>query len=883
MNHATHTKKIHILVVEDSLTQAEEIRFFLENDNYTVTVCHDGEEAYEWLERGEQLPDVIVSDVMMPRMDGYELCKAIRSDDKLKAIPVILLTSLSEPHDIIKSIEAGANKFLTKPFDHKRLPEVIDELYINTQRRSVERMEMGIRLMFGGNDFLITADKVQILDLLLSSYEDSYYKNIQLQQTRSELEKLNAKLEEKIQERTKELRIQEEKFRTLAEHTPDLIVRIDRHRDIVYMNKSMENLFDIFSEELIGKPISELDDISIGGLYSHFVNELFESGKEIRTEFEIQTPHGLIWIDSTFVPEYDEKGEIEYVLKVSSNITERKKAENELRKLTQAVEQSPSSIIITDREGKIEYVNTIFTETSGYLPGEAIGKNIEEIQTNPMEEKSCDEILDYVTGGHLWHRELMSHRKDGTESIESVKISPIYDTDGTITHCMVVKEDITEKKRAEERIHYLANFDILTGLPNRVQLEERLKYSIEIAKRHNGELAVMFLDIDHFKDINDTLGHHIGDMLLVEMAKRFQSILREEDAVSRLSGDEFVFMVSHTNLQGIIYVVQKLLETIATPLTIELNELMVTASIGIAIYPMDGSDNETLTKNADAAMYQAKQDGRNSYRFFTKAMQERSARNLQLSNALHHALERGQLHIVYQPQISLVEDRVIGAEALLRWSHPELGNISPAEFIPLAEDIGLILPIGEWVLRNAIREAKGWREKGLSPMVVAVNLSAVQFRHPRLPEVITKILDEVGLPSRYLELELTEAVAMHNPQGAISVMDHLHDLGIRMSIDDFGTGYSSLSYLKQFKVYKLKIDQSFIREITDDSDDKAIVNAVISMAHSLGLQTIAEGVETVEQLDYLHKQGCDEIQGYYYSKPLLPDDFEIFVREKNRS
>ena len=294
--------------------------------------------------------------------------------------------------------------------------------------------------------------------------------------------------------------------------------------------------------------------------------------------------------------------------------------------------------------------------------------------------------------------------------------------------------------------------------------------------------------------------------------------------------------------------------------------------------PGDGTDPETLTKNADIAMYRAKNDGRNNYCFFTEAMQERSARNLWLTNALRHALEREQLHLVFQPQVSLSSGRIIGAETLLRWTHPELGSISPAEFIPLAEESGLILPIGEWVLRSAVKQAKEWIEHGLSPMTVAVNISAVQFRHPRLPELVSTILDETGLPPQYLELELTEAVAMNDPKNAYAMMDDLHARGVRMSIDDFGTGYSSLGYLKKFKVYKLKIDQSFVRDIYTDPEDRAIVNAIISMAHSLGLQTIAEGVETPEQLIYLNAQGCDEVQGYYYSKPLPAEAFEIFVK-----
>jgi EAL domain-containing protein (putative c-di-GMP-specific phosphodiesterase class I) len=301
------------------------------------------------------------------------------------------------------------------------------------------------------------------------------------------------------------------------------------------------------------------------------------------------------------------------------------------------------------------------------------------------------------------------------------------------------------------------------------------------------------------------------------------------------------------------------------------------------MYPDDGEDFDTLSKCADVAMYRAKRDGRNNYRFFTQEMQTHSARTLQLENALRHALKRDQLYLHYQPQMSLQDGRIIGAEALLRWQHPEFGMVSPAEFIPIAESSGQILQIGEWVLRTAAHQMKSWMDSGLEPMIIGVNLSAVQFRHPNLPELVTQILDSVKLPPQYLELELTEGVAMDDPLGAIAVMDSLHERGIRMSIDDFGTGYSSLSYLKRFRVYKLKIDQSFVRDITDDPEDKAIVSAIISLASSLGLQTIAEGVETEGQLAFLREQGCNEVQGYYFSKPLPAEKFEAFVRGKSQS
>jgi EAL domain-containing protein (putative c-di-GMP-specific phosphodiesterase class I) len=367
------------------------------------------------------------------------------------------------------------------------------------------------------------------------------------------------------------------------------------------------------------------------------------------------------------------------------------------------------------------------------------------------------------------------------------------------------------------------------------------------------------------------------------VANRLQSVVREADTVSRQGGDEFVVILSDTDVDGAAHVAGKLLQAGAQPYQIETIELTVTLSIGIAMYPADGKDFEMLSKCADAAMYRAKQGGRNSHCFFTTEMQEHSARSLLMENALRRALERKQLFLHYQPQISLRDGRIVGVEVLLRWQHPELGMIPPADFIPIAEESGQILRIGEWVLRSAIGQVKSWMDAGLPPMMMAVNLSSVQFRHPHLPELVTRILEEHGLEPRYLELELTEGVAMGDAQVAIGVMDRLHERGIRISIDDFGTGYSSLNYLRRFKVYKLKIDKSFVQDIGKDPEGRAIIVAIISLAKSLGLRTIAEGVETDDQLEFLRDQGCNEVQGYYFSKPLPADEFDAFVRARHAS
>jgi len=437
-----------------------------------------------------------------------------------------------------------------------------------------------------------------------------------------------------------------------------------------------------------------------------------------------------------------------------------------------------------------------------------------------------------------------------------------------------------ERAQAEARIVQLAHFDSLTGLPNQMLLKDRIAYAMSMSQRGAAQMAVLFLDLDHFKNINDTLGHRIGDELLIQLAARLKAMLREEDTLSRLGGDEFILVLPAINADGAAHVAEKVLATVAQAYHIDQFELVVTPSVGIAMYPSDGTDFDRLYQSADVAMYRAKMDGRNCFRFYTTEMQERSARRLQLENALRHALARKQFQLHYQPQISMQDGRVTGAEALLRWQHPELGMVSPAEFIPVAEESGLILSIGEWVLRTAVQQAKRWMDSGQTAITIAVNLSAVQFRQANLPELVVQILEEANLPPQYLELELTESVAMEVPLAAIAVMDELYARGIRMSIDDFGTGYSSLSYLRKFKINKLKIDQSFVCNITEDTESHAIVTAIITLAGSLGFQTIAEGVETAGQLEFLRLKGCNEAQGYYFSKPLDALQFEMFMRDR---
>jgi diguanylate cyclase (GGDEF)-like protein/PAS domain S-box-containing protein len=679
-----------------------------------------------------------------------------------------------------------------------------------------------------------------------------------------------------VQQRRSEFSLQqsEEIFSHFMANSPVYVFFKDEHIRALRLSKNYEQMVGKPMSEMLGKNMDELFPSELARSMVEDDRRILKDGKTVTIEEEF---NGRTY--STIKFPILLEGRPTYLAGYTTDITEKKSKDESLRRLTQAVEQSPITILITDLDANIEYANANFTKVTGYTLEEVQGKNPRILHSGRTPKATYDDMWAHLTAGIEWHGELINRTKDGMEYIEAALISPVRQPNGEITHFLAIKQDITAKRRDEERIQHLAHFDQLTGLPNRSLLNERFSYALSLAQRSGESLAVMFLDLDHFKNINDTLGHSIGDRFLIEVAIRLKATIRDEDTVSRLGGDEFILVFPGTDADAAAIIASKLIQAVSQAYQIEQHELTGTPSIGIAIYPNDGDSFEDLLKNADTAMYRVKQDSRNDFRFFTTEMQSHSERNLQLVNAMRHALARNEFHLQYQPQVSLRDGRIIGAEALLRWQHPELGAISPAEFIPIAEDSGQIIPIGEWVLRTAVKQMKDWLDSGLPTMVIAVNLSAMQFRQPNLPGLVTRILEEAQLPAEYLELELTEAVAMDDPQAAIAVMDKLFECGIRMSIDDFGTGYSSLSYLKRFKVYKLKIDQSFVRDISDDPEDKAIVTAIINLASSLGMHTIAEGVETASQLAYLRLQGCDEVQGYYFSKPLLAAEFDTFVRK----
>lgn len=560
------------------------------------------------------------------------------------------------------------------------------------------------------------------------------------------------------------------------------------------------------------------------------------------------------------------------------DVTERKLREAEMRKLSLAVEQNPFPIVITDLQANIEYVNRAFTQITGYEAHEALGRNPGFLKSGKTKPEIYVEMWSRLQRGEPWQGELVNLRKDGKEYTESVLIYPVRNADGTATHYLAHIEDVTAKKSAAERIRHLSNYDQLTGLPNRAMLEERFNYSLEMVRQQGGKLSLMWIDLDNFKDINDALGHAVGDLLLREVASRLHALLREQDTLSRQSGDDFVLVMPGADQNEAALMVTRLMSELSRPILLGNRELIITASVGIAVYPHDGDSLTSLLICSEAAMYRVKDEGRNSYCFFEPDMQEGTSRMLEMSTALKQALNRNEFYLVYQPQIDLKTGDVAGAEALLRWRHPRWGDVSPTEFVPIAENSGLVVQIGEWVLRTVARQVKAWEASGMPPLAVAVNISALHFAQPAFADTVAQLVREAGVAAAAIEIELTEAAAMKHPEDASRVMEELVRKGFRLSLDDFGTGYSSLSYLKRFAVDKLKIDQSFIRDVGTNPDDQALVTAIIQMAHSLGIKAIAEGVETLEQLAFLGTRECDQIQGYVYSRPLAPEQFEAFVR-----
>jgi diguanylate cyclase (GGDEF)-like protein/PAS domain S-box-containing protein len=577
---------------------------------------------------------------------------------------------------------------------------------------------------------------------------------------------------------------------------------------------------------------------------------------------------------------------------IAHDITERKAAEEELRAqkewLTTLINAMPDLVCFKDGKGRWLVANEFYLEIAGLKGVDYHGRSGYELarlsseQGDFLRSSTDSDERAWREGRPISYEKEIRTAERGTKVFDVVKI-PLFDDDGGRRGLVLVGRDITERKLAAARIHHLAHHDALTNLPNRVLFQERLRSALLQAKRVGHGVALMFLDLDKFKDINDTLGHHVGDLLLKAVAKRLQRCVRETDTVARLGGDEFAIIL--TNLdgpEGAIGVADSVIASVADPFGLEEHEVLTSTSIGITMFPDDAGDADTLLKNADLAMFRSKAEGRNNFHFYVAEMDaEVQARKI-IERDLRLALGTDQLELHYQPLVEVGSGEIVGCEALLRWKHPVRGWVGPGEFIPIAERSDLIAPLGRWILHQACLQGRDWMRAGLPPLKIAVNLSPAQFKHHQtLIAMVSDILEQTGFPAENLQLEITEGIAMQNIEATIDVLQQLRDMGAVISIDDFGTGYSSLNYLKRFPVDKLKIDRSFVADIGLHPDNAAVVKAIVTLGHSLGTRVNVEGIETREQLDFIIAQGVDEAQGYYFSRPVPADDFAQLVREKS--
>jgi len=686
------------------------------------------------------------------------------------------------------------------------------------------------------------------------------------------------------------LRDSEERFRAMSDASPLGIFVSNAAGDCVYTNASYQKISGLDFEQALGTnwsmAIHPEDRQQIIAEWRAAV----QGGEAFQAEVRFLRADGsTVWTRLNAAAMHTGPGGRGRVQTVE-DISGRKLDEQELQEARQALFEEKEraqvtlnsigdAVLSTDIAGNITYLNQVAQTMTGWPLDEARGRPLAEVFR----------IIDGVTrqlADNPGRRAILENRivelamdsilirRDGFESAIEDSSAPIHDRDGKVSGAVIVFHDVSESRAMAQKMSHLAQHDFLTGLPNRLLLTERFSRAIGQAQRHYMQVALLFLDLDFFKNINDSLGHVIGDQLLQAVAQRLVACVRSTDTVCRQGGDEFVILLAEIERpQDASQVADKLLAALLVPHLIAGHELHVTLSIGISIYPDDGISADAVMQNADTAMYYAKAKGRNNYQFFTAEMNTRAVQRLFVENSLRRALRQQEFELHYQPKIAIASGRVTGVEALIRWRDPELGMIYPGQFVPIAEECGLIVPIGHWVLREACRQMQAWRAIGMAVVPVSVNISALEFRHAGFVQGVATVLTETGLPACYLELELTESILMHEAESSALVLEKLKAMGVRLAIDDFGTGYSSLSYLNRFPIDTLKIDQSFVRDIASNADDAAIVAAVIGMGKNLKQRVVAEGVETSEQLAFLKMEDCDEGQGFIFSYPIPPIEF----------
>lgn len=631
------------------------------------------------------------------------------------------------------------------------------------------------------------------------------------------------------------------------------IIETDGRGFVTYMNPAAQKSFPILSD--MDKNIDSILDINFSGINTEIFFDVEFGGR-----FYEVSCFGIAKIDR-----------YRFYFKDS---TEKKEVKDNLMLTRQVFDHTAEGIMILDEDKNIISVNPAFTKITGYSAADVLGKHPNVLKSDKHNADFHNEMIDIINKESEWKGEIWNRRKSGDVFLEWLTVNAVRNKAGKITRYIAIFSDITDIRQSKKDIEFLSHHDSLTGLPNLLHLQDRLTEFIAERVDKKERIAVLFLDMDRFKNINNTLGHIVGDLLLIEVGKRLQDSLPERAQIARIGADDFIIVLPHIEkTEEAIKYCQSLFGVMEHPFMVKENEFFITLSIGVAVYPYDGEGIKTLFQSANIALQRAKERGGNAYSLYSPQMNIQSFENLILENHLRMALKKDEFVIYYQPQVDSRSGELIGAEALVRWIKPDLGIISPAKFIPLAEETGTIIPIGEWILFTACKQMADWLKLGIKPFRLSVNLSGRQFRQPNIVELIARVLEETEVPAKYLTLEITESITMDDVDHAIQVLKEINSLGVQIAIDDFGTGYSSLSYLKEFPIHKLKIDRAFVKDLPGNKDDVAISNTIIQLSQNLNLGVIAEGVETKDQLELLKEMGCFEIQGYYYSKPLPGEQF----------